>query len=181
MPIRVTDYDREWPRQFELLRGRLLPGLSDLILAIEHVGSTSVPELAAKPILDIDIVIASAQVLPEVVARLAELGYVHQGDRGVPGREAFRSPAVGFAHHLYVCLDGCPSLRNHLAIRDRLRRDPQAVAAYGALKKQLAADFPEDIDAYVEGKTALLVQLLREAGFPESWLAEITAINRKPG
>src|SRR6185312_8041776 len=88
-PVIVTDYDPRWPIWFEELARVYRRALGALVVTVEHVGSTSVPGLAAKPILDIDIVIPSRAVLPDVVAGLAALGYRHQGDRGIPGRDSF--------------------------------------------------------------------------------------------
>src|SRR6185369_6171401 len=98
------------------------------------------------------------------INRLAALGYVHRGDLGIAGREAFHSPEDLPPHHLYLYIQGNSSLANHLAIRDHLRRDPAAAAAYGKLKKDLARRFPGDIDSYVAGKTDFLLAILRAAG-----------------
>ena len=118
------DYDANWPNLFAGLRDRIWPCLSDLAISIEHIGSTSAPGLSAKPVIDIDVVIASREELPGAVARLATLGYVHRGDLGIEDREAFSAPAGGPAHHLYVCPRESVALRNHLALRDHLRTHP---------------------------------------------------------
>lgn len=101
--IRVVEYDPHWATLFLRLRERLWPLVSDLAIAIEHVGSTSVPGLAAKPVLDIDIVIRSRQDFPTVTERLASRGYAPRGDLGIADREAFAAPAEEPRHHL-VCL-----------------------------------------------------------------------------
>src|ERR1700753_9922 len=90
-PIEIRDYDLSWPRLFEALAAGVLAGLGADALEVEHVGSTAVPVLAAKPIIDMDVVIATPGALPRVVAGLAALGYVQEGDLGIPGREAFRA------------------------------------------------------------------------------------------
>ena len=102
----VVDYDPAWPATFARLRERVVEALGPLALAVEHVGSTAVPGLAAKPIVDLDVVIAHRSDLPEVVRRLRPLGYRHEGDLGVTGREAFTTPGGLPAHHLYVCAAG---------------------------------------------------------------------------
>src|SRR5262245_7057698 len=128
----VTAYDPEWPRMFESFREVYQRALGELALAIEHVGSTSVAGLAAKPIIDIDVVIPSRNDLPSAVMRLALLGYRHEGDVGVPGREAFgrdgdeEVPRDGSgrrwpAHHLYVCALDSKELERHLKFRNWLR------------------------------------------------------------
>ncbi len=144
---------------FADLHARIEPALRGIALAIEHVGSTSVPGLAAKPIIDIDAVIPSPTEMPAAIDRLAALGYVHSGNLGIAGREAFESPAALPAHHLYVCLKGGSALRNHLAVRDYLRRNPAAAAAYGRLKIQLAEQFPYDIESYLAAKTDFLTTI----------------------
>lgn len=156
----------------------LAEAVSELAISIEHVGSTAVPELAAKPIIDIDIVVDSSAVVPTIIKRLSPLGYVHQGNFGIADREAFASPVGTPAHHLYVCVQGAVALKNHLAIRDCLRNSAAAAAKYGLLKKELARRFPNNIDSYVDGKTDFLLELLREAGFAEGELAAISQANK---
>lgn len=176
----VVDYDPAWPAAFEELRERMWPEICDVADSIEHVGSTAVPGLAAKPIVDLTIVVPTADAMGTVITRLASLGYQHQGDLGVPGREAFANSPGGPAHHLYAAIRGNLGLRNHLAIRDHLRAHPECARAYGELKKELAARFPDDIDAYIEGKSNFLQDILVQAGLTEAELRSICEINRKP-
>jgi GrpB-like predicted nucleotidyltransferase (UPF0157 family) len=164
-PILVVDYDPEWPARFERLRALIQPALGEVVSRIEHVGSTAVPGLTAKPIIDLDVVVSSLSLLPLVIERLDCIGYVHEGDLGIEARQAFRAPSNLPAHHLYVCPEGSPALANHLAVRDRLRSDPELAREYGRLKRSLAQDFARDSGAYVEGKTQFLLSILRAAGF----------------
>lgn len=175
-PIVVAPYDPEWPRTFAQLREQLWPAVRDHALAVEHVGSTSVPGLAAKPIIDLDIVIGSDAELAPVSAALVALGYRAEGDLGIPDRYAFSAPEGAPRQHLYVCLSGSTALRNHLAVRDFLRAHPEEAAAYGALKLELARTAP-DMDAYVRGKTAFVLSVLRQAGLDEEVLTSIAAAN----
>ena len=131
--IQVVDYDPEWPNLFRRVRERVWPSISDFAIAIEHVGSTSVPGLAAKPVLDIDIVIPLRNQIQLAVTRLSNLGYAHLGDLGIGDREAFTAPWGGPDHHLYVCPSESVVLLNHLTLRDRLRAHPSDVEAYSAL------------------------------------------------
>jgi GrpB-like predicted nucleotidyltransferase (UPF0157 family) len=179
MQIVISDYRPEWPAQFEALRARLAPALGPVALSIEHVGSTSVPGLAAKPIIDLDVVIASPAELPAAVAALQTLGYQHQGDLGVPDREAFRGGPAEVDHHLYVCIHGSLALRNHLLVRDALRGSAALRERYGAVKRGLAARFPEDIDAYVDGKTAVLAEILASQGMARAELEAIAGVNAR--
>ena len=159
--VTVSDYDSAWPARFAELRSRMVPVLGNIAVAIEHVGSTSVPGLAAKPIIDMDVVVASAGEVRLAIERLAALGYVHQGNLGIEGREAFVSPPGLHAHHLYVCVRGGAALQNHLQVRDYLRRHADAAATYGRLKKTLAECVPDDIEKYMSGKTDFLAGVLR--------------------
>src|SRR5436309_1759937 len=102
----VVEYDPDWPRHFEWLAAHFRPVLGDVAIAIEHVGSTSIPGLAAKPIVDIDVVVPTPEEIPTAIARFATLGYAHIGDLGIPGREVLNRPREGpfatVAHNLYV-------------------------------------------------------------------------------
>jgi GrpB-like predicted nucleotidyltransferase (UPF0157 family) len=159
-PVVVVDYDASWPATFHQLQDQLAATLGPLAVAIEHVGSTAVPGLAAKPIIDLDVVIADRADLPAVIERLRPLGYQHEGDLGVPGREAFTTPAEAPPHHLYVCAAGTPALDRHLAFRDALPADPAAAKAYGDLKRTLAARLSHDRNAYTEAKSTFIQQVL---------------------
>lgn len=168
----VVEAQAAWAEDFCALRARLWPVVRTYALAIEHVGSTAVPGLAAKPIIDIDVVVADGAALEQCIALLAAASYEHRGELGIPGRHAFkRAPGADAAegpplprHNLYVCLQGALSLRNHLALRDWLRTHPEDVRAYAQLKRELAARFPCDIGSYVEGKTAFITGILQRAG-----------------
>ncbi len=177
-PIVVVDYDPAWPEAFERLRALVWPVVQDFALAIEHVGSTSVPGLAAKPIIDMDVIVASPAQIPLAIERLGTLGYVHRGNLGIEGREAFQQPAHLPPHHLYVCLLDSVSLRNHLALRDYLRSHPEAMQAYGALKKRLAQEYAHNIEAYIEAKSDLILSMLAQTGFQTDQIATIREQNR---
>lgn len=176
----VVEYDPQWPQLFESLRSSVLDALGDLAHSIEHVGSTSVPGLAAKPIIDMDVIVATDD-LSEAIRRIEGLGYQHRGNLGIAEREAFHRPAETPPHHLYLCPVGSQALANHLAVRDYLRANPEASEAYGNLKKRLACEYSNDIDGYVEAKTEFIVGILRKAGFESDKLSDIEAMNRRPG
>jgi GrpB-like predicted nucleotidyltransferase (UPF0157 family) len=160
----VVDYDPAWPEHFATLRDRAATALGDLSAAIEHVGSTSVPGLAAKPVIDLDILLRDPADLPEAIERLAALGYVHQGDLGIAGREAFNQPPGDIRHHLYVCPVADAQYRRHVLFRDYLRTHPDDARAYGDLKRDLAARYSSNRDAYTEAKTAFVGGILARAG-----------------
>lgn len=162
----VVPWQPEWPARFEEIHAALLTALEGLICAIEHVGSTSVPGLDAKPIIDIDIVIPDLSVFSQVRDALAALGYRHEGDLGIPSREAFKydeKPEL-MAHHLYVCARGAAELRRHLALRNYLRAHPQERERYARVKFAAAARHPTDIDAYIEEKSAIIQEIYAKCG-----------------
>jgi GrpB-like predicted nucleotidyltransferase (UPF0157 family) len=158
-PTLIREYDLAWPDRFAALAARVQTALGDVMLRVEHVGSTAVPGLAAKPIVDLDVVVSRTD-LPEAMRRLANLGYVHEGDLGIAGREAFRWPAGWERHHLYVVAEDAAELGRHLAFRDALRGDAVLRDQYAALKRSLAAQHPHDIKARTQGKAAFIMATL---------------------
>jgi GrpB-like predicted nucleotidyltransferase (UPF0157 family) len=172
-PVIVVEHDPAWVDQFAQLRDVIAKRLGKLTLRVEHVGSTSVPGLAAKPILDINVVIESQADLPAVTERLATLGYYHEGDLGVAGREAF-GPGDGTCpivtgsrrwprHHLYVCARDNPEHLRHMAFRDWLRGHEADAKRYGDLKRELARMHPNDVNAYTDGKKEFVENILARA------------------
>jgi GrpB-like predicted nucleotidyltransferase (UPF0157 family) len=172
-PVVVVDHDPAWAEQFEALRQVLGGALGDVAMRIEHVGSTSVVGLAAKPVLDIDVVIESRDKLSAAIERLATLGYHHEGDGDVPGREAFGRrdgtcpvvdpPRTWLRHHLYVCPQNSCELARHLAFRDWLRTHDEDARHYASLKRELARRHPNDVNAYCEAKTDFVEAILARA------------------
>ena len=157
----IEDYDSRWPAQYARLAARIERGLGPLVARVEHVGSTAVTGLAAKPVIDLDVVVARDSDRPAAIRRLADLGYEHEGDLGITGREAFRPPAGEARHHLYLLRAGAAELRRHLAFRDALRADPTLRDAYAALKRSLAEHSSGDRAAYTAGKSAFIAQVHR--------------------
>jgi len=159
----VLDYDPNWPGLFQSLRKRIADALGDMAATIEHVGSTAVPDLAAKPIIDIDVLLASETMLPVAIQRLASLGYVHRGNLGVPEREAFLAPANDPPHHLYVFPPSSAEFRRHMAFRDYLRAHPEDAKIYSDLKTALAERFRDDRSAYNTAKAEFVAELTSRA------------------
>ena len=162
----VLPYDPQWKQNFEAIREELTQALGDLALSIEHVGSTSVEGLAAKPVIDIDVVIRDSTPLEAVITALAKAGYLHEGNLGIPQREAFcyeNKPHLQ-KHHMYVCPESSRELHRHTAFRDYLRTHPEDAAEYGRVKLEAAALYPEDIDGYMRHKAAVIEQLYRRCG-----------------
>jgi len=187
--IVVMNYNPEWASEFYCLKSVLEEELAGLAPDIQHVGSTSIPGCAAKPVMDIDIIVKTNEEVEEAIELLAPLGYRYQGDLGILDRQAFdridsavpysHGKEWEFDHNMYVCLAGSTSLRNHLALRDYLRESPKETEEYSQLKKELAGRHPHDIDSYIEGKSEFIVSILAKAGFTEKEQEQIRRANMK--
>ena len=132
----VVPYDEKWESAFEEIKNEIESAIGDRILGIEHIGSTSVKGLSAKPCIDLDVIIRDDSVFDEVVSKLGGIGYTHEGDLGIKDREAFtytNKPHL-MTHHLYVCTQYSEELHRHVTFRDFLRHNPEAVEKYSLLK-----------------------------------------------
>jgi GrpB-like predicted nucleotidyltransferase (UPF0157 family) len=164
-PVVIVDYDPAWPERYEALRAPIAAALGELAAEIVHLGSTSVPGLAAKPVIDLNIVLRSEDDLPTVIERLARLGYAHEGDLGIVGREAFATPPGYSAHdhHLYVCAPDWGGHGDQVAFRDFLRTHPSAARAYARLKRSLAIKHRDNRGAYANAKAGFVAAVLKRA------------------
>ena len=164
--IVVQPYDKAWEHNFIDIKDELKTALGDLALRIEHVGSTSVFGLSAKPIIDIDVVIKDYSVFDNVVLALQKIGYEHEGNLGIIGREAFGYNGKEHLkqHHLYVCPQDSSELKRHIAFRDYLRSHPEAVREYSRIKEEGAALYPTDIDNYIEYKSSFIESIYKKIG-----------------
>ena len=159
--VMVVPYDNGWKTAFEKIRREIERAIGDLIVGIEHVGSTAVVGMSAKPCIDLDVIIRDYTVFAAVVERLAAIGYIHEGDLGIKGREAFRysdKPHLQ-THHLYVCPQDSEELHRHITFRDYLRSHPEAVETYSLVKEAAARQFPDDIDGYMAYKSPCIEKL----------------------
>jgi GrpB-like predicted nucleotidyltransferase (UPF0157 family) len=161
----VVTYDEKWKAEFERIKEELLLVLDDCVIAIEHVGSTSVEGLASKPIIDIDIIIKDYNSFENIKNRLTQIGYTHEGDLGIKDRQAFKyddKPHL-MKHHLYVCPEYSEELKRHLAFRDYLRQNPKDRDWYGSVKILAAERYPDDIDGYMNEKNSCVVEIINKS------------------
>ena len=162
----VLPYDKAWKIAFQEIKYELEQAVGHLIVAVEHVGSTAVEGMSAKPCIDIDLVIRDNSIFDAVAARLAEIDYVHEGDLGIPDREAFdysNKPHL-YKHHLYVCPQHSAELHRHVVFREFLKVTPEAVKQYSAVKEEAARLFPNDIDEYMRYKAPCIEELYSQCG-----------------
>ncbi len=163
--MQIAEYDPAWPALFERERGQIAGALGDLAAAIEHVGSTAVPGLGGKPV--IDMMVAVRDVFDEgqrCVAPLEGLGYEYMGERGIPRRLFFANPTPRpRSHHLHMVESGSDLWERHLLFRDYLREHPDEAEAYYGLKVRLAAEFRTGREGYTEAKTRFIEAALVRA------------------
>lgn len=183
MQIFMSAYNAEWPAQFESIKAELAGDLEDeglAFLSIEHIGSTSVPSLPAKPIIDILIVIPANHFDPVYLEKFREAlswgkrqgGYHYNGNGGVQGRWSFKLWEKEPLRHVYVVAEDSMPARNCLALRDTLRRHPGLREEYGALKIKLARDEYDNVMQYSTLKNPIVRKILREAGWSEQEIDE---------
>ena len=162
----VVPYDKAWKSDFEEIKKEIESVIGDLIIGIEHIGSTSVEGLSAKPIIDIDVVIKDYSVFAAVVQKLETIGYIHEGNLGIKDREAFKyqnKPHLQ-KHHLYVCPQYSEELHRHVTFRDYLKNNWEAVRKYSQVKETAAILFPDDIEKYIDYKTPCIEELYMRCG-----------------
>lgn len=162
----VLPYDDSWKFAFEEIKRELDSVIGDFVVGIEHVGSTSVEGLSAKPCIDIDVIIKDYSIFDTVVSKLETIGYIHEGNLGIKDREAFKyshKPHLQW-HHLYVCPQQSEELHRHIVFRDFLRANPEASKRYGAVKEKAAQIFPDNIEKYIEYKSPCIEELYKMCG-----------------
>jgi len=165
----IVPYDPRWPAMFANERERILTATGGVVLAVEHVGSTAVPGLAAKPIIDILAGVRHLDDAAETFQPLLALGYAYvpEYETEIPDRRYFhKGPPAARSHHLHMAEFGGGFWRRHLAFRDALRSDPVLAARYAALKRDLAARFGRDRRGYTEAKTEFIESVLADFGSP---------------
>ena len=162
--VRLVPYSDAWPALYtaEVARITQLLEAGGVRLVFEHTGSTAVPGLAAKPIIDVLAGLPNEEGRSAAIAALQAAGYTHRGEQGIPGRDFFRRGDPR-QYHVHLTRVDSAFWHDHRTFRDWLRTHPEAAAEYMALKKELAARFPADREAYIEGKTAFVEGVLREA------------------
>jgi GrpB-like predicted nucleotidyltransferase (UPF0157 family) len=164
-PVAVVDYDQRWPGVFELERDRVRDSLGDAVVAVEHIGSTAVPGLAAKPIIDMLVGLRTLDSAEAQIGAMEALGYEYLGENGIPGRLFFRKGRPR-SHHVHAVLFESDLWERHLAFRDYLRAHPAEAADYAQFKLTLVGEVGGDRDGYTEEKDRYAAALEERA---RSW------------
>ena len=168
-PIRIVDYDPKWPSMYEMEEELILSTVGRVVIELEHVGSTAVPGLGAKPIIDIMAAVRRIDDAVEIIEPLAAIGYeyVAEYEEFVPERRYFRKGAPEPAsHHLHVVEPTTHFWKDHLLLRDYLRAAPEEARAYQAFKRDLARKITQDRVAFTDAKTSFIESALERA---RSW------------
>lgn len=161
----IEKWNPKWKDEFEKIVASLGKDIIYNSIKIEHVGSTSVEGLSAKPIIDLDIVIENDKF--EIIKRLLnDKGYKHEGNLGIEGREAFSYSGKEelMTHHLYVCPKDSKELFKHITFRDFLKNNPALASEYSKVKEQAAVLYPDDIDKYMEFKSEIIEKIYKRCG-----------------
>lgn len=174
--VEVVDYDVRWDERFDVESQRIRTATTrpQNLVSVNHIGSTSVVGLAAKPIIDILLVVKNLEELDSEREVFERLGYEYLGEFGIPGRRYMRKGLVQGreSHHIHAFqYDNISEIQRHLSVRNYLRRHPGVAERYGELKKRLAAQFPTDIEGYSQGKDAFVQAMERDA-LMEHWRRE---------
>ena len=162
--ITVLNYDPEWPLKYERERKAIAEILDGNGISIYHIGSTSVPGLAAKPIIDMMAVVRSLEKVDDARGKFSELGYEYLGEFGIAGRRYFRKGGDERTHQIHIFqADDWNNIGRHLAFRDYMRTHEKERAEYAEIKTALAQRFPYDIDGYCDGKDAFVREMEKRA------------------
>ncbi len=160
----VSEHHARWAQLFEQEAARLGPVFGDLLLEIHHIGSTAVPGLPAKPVIDIMPIVKNITQVDLLNGQMQSLGYEAMGECGLAGRRYFRKGGDDRTHNIHAYQwDNRQAIERHLAVRDYLRTHPAMAREYGELKQRLAKQFPEDIYGYMDGKDSFVKALEQEA------------------
>jgi len=158
MQVRVVPPDLNWPAEFQAEAERIRVALGNRVVAVHHIGSTAIPGIHAKPIIDIMLEVDDLAALDTRAAAMVELGYEPKGEFGIPGRRYFRKDSSqGIrTHHVHAFQAGDAGVERHLAFRDYLIVHPAIAESYSVLKQRLADSHPDDLEAYMDGKDAFI-------------------------
>lgn len=161
--VEVVPYNHQWPQIFEEEAGKIKTIMNENVVGIEHMGSTSIPGMSAKPVIDILVEVNSIEKVDLYKVEMIELGYDPKGENGIPNRRYFSKGGDNRTHHVHIYQTGNPEIARHLQFRDYLTAHPEDAILYSELKQSLAKQFPADIDQYILGKDALVKELDEKA------------------
>jgi GrpB-like predicted nucleotidyltransferase (UPF0157 family) len=163
--VEVVPHNPHWHREFQNESAQVIVALGDNVIAIDHIGSTAIPAIYAKPIIDILVSVADVAKVDDRNASMQVLGYEIMGEYGITGRRFFRKDNESGirTHHVHVFTVGSAQINRHLAFRDYMRVHPEEAQQYSDLKQRLAKQFPDDIEGYMDGKDEFIKAIDQKA------------------
>ncbi|MCE5293101.1 MAG: GrpB family protein [Chlamydiales bacterium] len=161
--IEIAPYNPNWPRSYEVEAEKIKGALGKNCVTIYHIGSTSVPGLAAKPIIDIMVVVKDIFDVDANLLELEDLGYIAKGENGIPFRRFFHKGIDLHTHHIHIYEEGSPEIERYLHFKNYLKANPDVSQEYESLKVFLAKQYPHDLTAYSNGKDAFIHEIDQKA------------------
>jgi GrpB-like predicted nucleotidyltransferase (UPF0157 family) len=173
MKVAVIPHDPKWQRAFEIESHQIALALSEDLAAVHHIGSTAIPQIYAKPIIDILLEVKDIGKLEDRASHLEALGYEAMGEFGIPGRRYFRKNDSGGirTHQIHAFEIGSPQIERHIAFRDYMTVHPEDAQKYSELKRELARQYPDDINGYMDGKDGFIKEMDLKAA---AWRSSLT-------
>jgi len=161
--VEVVPYEKKWSKLFQNESNNIKNILGDLIVSIHHVGSTAIPNMDAKPVIDILIEVTEINKVDSFNKKMNNLGYIALGENGILNRRFFSKGGNNRTHHIHIFETGNSEINRHLLFRDYLIAHPKDAKKYSLLKQRLAHEYPENIDMYIKGKDAFIKELDKKA------------------
>lgn len=161
--VEVVPYNHQWPQMYKDEANKIKTIMNEIMVQIHHIGSTSIPGMSAKPVIDILVEVRSIEKVDLFNQAMMELGYDPKGENGIPNRRYFSKGGDNRTHHVHIFQKGNPEIMRHLLFRDYLIAHPEDATLYGELKQSLAQHFSEDIEQYIQGKDGLVKELDEKA------------------
>ena len=165
MKVEVVPYNYDWQDLFQAEAKQWFDLLNSNVIAIHHIGSTAIPNIYAKPIIDLLIEVKQINQVDQCNTAIAAKNYDIMGEYGIPGRRYFRKHnSVGIrTYHIHIYEQNSPQIQRHLAFRDYMRTHPKDAQKYSQLKQELALKYPEDIESYMDGKDKFIKDIDQKA------------------
>ena len=161
--VEVVPYNHQWPQMFEDEASKIKTIMNEIMVEIDHIGSTSIPGMSAKPVIDILVEVNSIEKVDSYNQEMMDLGYDPKGENGIPNRRYFSKGGDNRTHHVHIFQSGNPEIARHLQFRDYLTAHPEDANLYSELKQSLAKQYPADIEQYILGKDKLVKELDEKA------------------
>jgi GrpB-like predicted nucleotidyltransferase (UPF0157 family) len=162
--VKLENYNEMWKKIFEEESKLISSTINEFLIDIQHTGSTAIPGMAAKPIIDIAVAIDSLSNIEKIIQFLQEVGYHYRGEQGISGRHLFaKGDEENRTHYLHIMEKNHPEWKNHILFRDYLKSNPKVAKEYERIKRELAKKYESDRGKYTEGKSKFIQKIIENA------------------